>query len=137
MDGIELTKRLIEDIEHSLEIRNSVPDVHTQIKQIGDTANDLGDFVGALNVIAFDGHLRIVTELINGNDVIIQFNKDNIPNVLEQVIENKDEIEVRLQNMLGNDDIVTIDSFNNIEPIENILLEKLDDLHESSGKFLI
>ena len=133
MNGVKLTERLIEDIERSIKTRNSVPDVLTQIKKIDVNGNGLADFVGAVNSISFDPHLNIVVNLINGNDALLNFDKNKIPNVLEDIITNKDEIAQRFQNILDNEDLVSLDNF---EPLRIILVDTLDDLHGYSGKYL-
>ena len=133
MNGVKLTERLIEDIERSIKTRNSVPDVLTQIKKIDVNGNCLADFVGAVNSISFDPHLNIVVNLINGNDALLNFDKNKIPNVLEDIITNKDEIAQRFQNILDNEDLVSLDNF---EPLRIILVDTLDDLHGYSGKYL-
>ncbi len=132
MNGIQLTERLIQDVKQSIEIRNSVPDIHTQIKNISESGTDMGDFVGALNTISFDGHLRIVANLINiPSEDVVKYDPHNIEVFLNSLIEHREKIGQHIQNMLDNKDFVSLDD---LKPVSEILIEKLNDLHEVSGK---
>lgn len=133
MNGIQLTERFIEDLQRSIEIRNSVPDVLTQVKQTNSDSDNLGDFVPALNAISFDAHLPIVVGLINSSGHSAGVDANNISGVLEYVTENREQISENIQNILDNDNFISVDDG---KPISGFLVEELNTLHSYSGRRL-
>ncbi|RZK38785.1 MAG: hypothetical protein EOO90_21020 [Pedobacter sp.] len=137
MTGIELTERLIQDLERSIHTRNTVPDVLTQIKNIGN--DQPADFVGALNTISFDAYLGIVSNIIGWeSDVFVPFDGHNINEFAAAIGENKDVYADKIQSILDNKDLVGIDfgSVEDAKPIGDTLIEELTEVHNYSGNNL-
>ncbi|WP_025146610.1 hypothetical protein [Pedobacter jeongneungensis] len=139
MTGIELTERLIEDLRRSVHTRNTVPDVITQIKNIGN--DQPADFLGALNTISFDAHLSIVSNIISlEGDVFIPFDGHNINEFAAAISGNKAIYADKIQSILDNEDLVGIDlNFGSVEeakPISETLIKELEEVHNFSGNNL-
>ena len=139
MTGLELTERLIEDLNRSIHTRNTVPDVITQIKNVNHEAP--ADFVGALNTISFDAHLKIVSNIIGWeDDVFVPFDGHNINDFAAAIANNKDAYAEKIQSFLDNDDLVGVDlatgSIEDATPISETLIDELNEVHNFSGSNL-
>ncbi len=133
MTGIELTTRLIEDIQETANKRTQVSDPFSQIKAVGLTGeSNLKDFITALNVWDADAHLDILSQFININGRLVDHNKGDtvIISIFQRDIsENREAIGKVFQQIIDNKKLVDIDSQ---EPLSKFLIEQLEWIHQAA-----
>lgn len=132
MNGIEYTERLINDINASIEIRRKVADPFVQIKQLSLTGeHSLENFVAALNVTETDAHLDNLSQFINLNDKLVEHDKGNKVDIevfQRDIGNNKDKIGQVFQQLLDNKQLIELPTKT---PLGTLLVEQLNYVHES------
>lgn len=134
MTGAELTDRLIEDISKTALTRTQVADPFTQVKIVGLTGqSNLKDFWSALNAWDADAHLDILSQFINSNKRLVDYNKgDKVDIAIFQrdISKNRQAIGEVFQQIIDNDQLV--DMFSKT-PISKFLIEQLDWIHQAAN----
>lgn len=134
LSAVELTDRLIEDINKSALIRVNTSDPFTELRKIKNK-EEFGfmNVLTAINVHDFDNHLSNLAQFINWNETIVAYNKgENIEiSIFQRDIKaNKEKIIDVFQKLL--DDKNHIEAYEDIS-ISEFLTQQLDMLHDAAG----
>jgi hypothetical protein len=121
-------KRLIEDINNSIEIRGRVRGVERQIRE-ALVNDDMHEFVSALNVGEFDLHLDILAQFVNkGLFTYQRGDKLDIHIFLNDLKINEEKIVERVQYIL-DDNLISA----NGSSVSKLLVEQFEWLHRYSN----
>ena len=144
MTGTELLNRLVDDIKKVIQAK-SITRSHAQLMADMSTYARNPNFefnhsieeswISLTSDISFPSDLAVFTQVINYFEPIIDYSKEdkiNLEVFLQQLESNKQKVAGVFQKIKDNENLVFI-SGQQIEPLFNILKERLDYIHADAS----
>ncbi len=143
MTGEELTSRLINDLEEVVRAKSIARSQEQIMADIAFYASNpstesnfnIGESWIALTCdISLPGELARFTQLINLNEKIISYNKDDkvdISYYLNQIMENKNKIAVMIEQIKDNNNHRFVTGQNS-QPLFDLIKERADYIHSEA-----
>ena len=144
MTGTELLNRLVDDIRKVIQAK-SITRSHTQLMadmsiyarnptfELNHSIEE--SWISLTSDISFPSDLDVFTQFINYFEPIIDYSKDdkiNLKVYLQQLESNKQKVADGFQKIKDNEKLVFV-SGQQIEPLFNILKERLDYIHADAN----
>lgn len=130
MTGVELTERLIKEIERSIALRAAIPQSNN-LRITTLPREDLRTFTAALVIVNFDFHLDLIAQCINiRHEELIRRQSEgkvNIAQFLNDVKQNREAISRKIQQILDSDSTIY---FPGKKSLSTMLLEQLNWLQD-------